>query len=237
MLREGQDGTEAAGNLLRLPALVAQARAAGVRLDADLPAEPVLADWQSRWPATARLAVLRVVQEGLSNVIQHGGDTIDGPALYNHLTARDNLRVHTHLTGVPESRIDEVLPVAGLHTHPRLARTKVKAFSPGMKARLALAIALLTDPEVLVLDGPQNGLDPEGIIELRGLIRDLAGQGRAVLISSHQLGEVTRLADNIGILAAVAAWSTRGPSTSSRPTTSRRPTSRPPRRWRDDPQA
>ena len=70
-----------------------------------------------------------------------------------------------------------------------------------MKARLALAIALLTDPEILVLDEPQNGLDPEGIIELRSLIRALAARGRTVLISSHQLGEVVRLADDIGVLA------------------------------------
>lgn len=130
------------------------------------------------------------------------GASIDGPALYGHLSARDNVRVHALLTGVDADRVTEVLEVLGLDAGRRGAgRTKVRSFSTGMKARLALAIALLTDPDVLVLDEPQNGLDPEGIIELRGLIRELAARGRTVLISSHQLGEVVRLADDIGVLA------------------------------------
>lgn len=126
------------------------------------------------------------------------GASIDGPALYGHLSARDNVRVHARLTGVPDARVEEVLAVVGLAD---TGRRKARAFSTGMKARLALAIALLTDPEVLILDEPQNGLDPEGIIELRILIRELAARGRTVLISSHQLGEVVRLADDIGVLA------------------------------------
>lgn len=130
------------------------------------------------------------------------GASIDGPALYGHLNARDNVRVHARLTGVGDDRVTEVLDLVGLGPSGRdTGRTKVRSFSTGMKARLALAIALLTDPEVLVLDEPQNGLDPEGIIELRHLIRDLAARGRTVLISSHQLGEVVRLADDIGVLA------------------------------------
>ena len=71
-----------------------------------------------------------------------------------------------------------------------------------MKVRLALAMALLTDPEVLILDEPQNGLDPQGIIELRDLVRDLADEGRTVVVSSHQLGEIARMSDDIGVLAA-----------------------------------
>lgn len=125
------------------------------------------------------------------------GASIDGPALYGQLSARDNLRVHARLTGVADERVREVLEVVGLG---QAGRKKARSFSTGMKARLALGVALLTDPEVLILDEPQNGLDPEGIIELRHLIRDLAARGRTVLISSHQLGEVTRLADDIGIL-------------------------------------
>lgn len=126
------------------------------------------------------------------------GASIDGPALYGHLSATDNVRVHAKLMGLHDARVAQVLGVVGLnHT----GRKKARTFSTGMKARLALAIALLTDPEVLVLDEPQNGLDPEGIIELRRLIRELAARGRTVLISSHQLGEVTRLADDIGVLA------------------------------------
>lgn len=134
--------------------------------------------------------------------LAHVGASIDGPALYGHLSARDNMRVHARLTGVDDARADEVLEIVGLGASDRnTGRKKARSFSTGMKARLALAIALLTDPEILVLDEPQNGLDPEGIIELRSLIRALAARGRTVLISSHQLGEVVRLADDIGVLA------------------------------------
>lgn len=70
-----------------------------------------------------------------------------------------------------------------------------------MKVRLSLAMALLTDPEVLILDEPQNGLDPQGIIELRDLVRDLADEGRTVVVSSHQLGEIARMSDDVGVLA------------------------------------
>lgn len=126
------------------------------------------------------------------------GATIDGPALYGHLSARENLHVHALLMGVTMARVDEVLSTVGL---AGVGRKRSRSFSTGMKARLALAIALLTDPSVLVLDEPQNGLDPEGIIELRTLIRALAAAGRSVLISSHQLGEVAQLADDIGVLS------------------------------------
>lgn len=131
--------------------------------------------------------------------LAHVGASIDGPALYGHLSATDNVRVHAKLMGIGDDRVTEVLAVVGLG---QSGRKKARSFSTGMKARLALGIALLTDPEVLVLDEPQNGLDPEGIIELRQLIRELADRGRTVLISSHQLGEVTRLADDIGVLAS-----------------------------------
>ncbi|MBO3142022.1 ATP-binding cassette domain-containing protein [Dermatophilus congolensis] len=132
------------------------------------------------------------------SALAHVGASIDGPALYRHLSAKDNLRVHAHLTGINDTRIDEVLAHVGLAA---TGGAKTRTFSTGMKARLALAIALLTDPQVLILDEPQNGLDPEGIIELRDMIRGLAAQGRTILISSHQLGEVVRLADDIGVLA------------------------------------
>jgi ABC-2 type transport system ATP-binding protein len=130
--------------------------------------------------------------------LAHVGASVEGPALYQHLSATDNLRVHARLTGVPDSRVHDVLAIVGLSG---VGRKRARSFSTGMKGRLALAIALLTDPQILVLDEPQNGLDPEGVIELRRLIRTLAGQGRTVLISSHQLGEVTQLADDIGVLA------------------------------------
>ncbi|GAA4285193.1 lantibiotic protection ABC transporter ATP-binding protein [Brevibacterium daeguense] len=126
------------------------------------------------------------------------GASIDGPALYGHLSARENLRVHARLVGNDAETISRTLEKVGLHD---TGRKRARSFSTGMKARLALGIALLGDPRVLVLDEPQNGLDPDGIHELRELIRRLAHRGTTVLISSHQLGEVTRLADDIGILS------------------------------------
>nr|WP_300148594.1 ATP-binding cassette domain-containing protein [Propionicimonas sp.] len=125
------------------------------------------------------------------------GASIDGPAVYPHLSARDNLRVHALLTGSSPEQVDTTLAQVGL---AETGGKRAKSFSTGMKGRLALAIALLTQPDLLVLDEPQNGLDPEGIVELRRSLRDYAASGRTVIISSHQLGEVTQLADDIGVM-------------------------------------
>ncbi|MEA5054524.1 MAG: ATP-binding cassette domain-containing protein [Propionicimonas sp.] len=125
------------------------------------------------------------------------GASIDGPAVYPHLSARDNLRVHALLTGSSPEQVDTTLAQVGL---AETGGKRAKSFSTGMKGRLALAIALLTQPDLLVLDEPQNGLDPEGIVELRRSLRDYAASGRTVNISSHQLGEVTQLADDIGVM-------------------------------------
>lgn len=126
------------------------------------------------------------------------GASIDGPAYYPQLSARDNIRVHALLTGVDSARVDRVLQEVGLAA---TGSKRAKSFSTGMKARLALAMALLNEPDVLILDEPQNGLDPEGIVELRTNLRAYAESGRTVIISSHQLGEVTHLADDIGVIA------------------------------------
>lgn len=128
------------------------------------------------------------------------GATINGPAFYPQLTARKNLTVHALLTGTPDMRIDEVLQVVGLDGS-NATKKKAGSFSTGMKVRLALAMALLTDPPICILDEPQNGLDPQGIKDLRFLIRWLAQQGKIVIISSHQLGEVAQIVDDIGILS------------------------------------
>jgi len=126
------------------------------------------------------------------------GASIDGPAIYGHLSAFDNLLVHARLTEVGRGRIEEVLDIVGL---AGTGRKRARHFSMGMKARLALGIAILTEPDLLILDEPQNGLDPQGIVELRHLLRDYAAAGRTVLVSSHQLGEITQLADDISVLA------------------------------------
>ncbi|MDK8897433.1 MULTISPECIES: ATP-binding cassette domain-containing protein [unclassified Corynebacterium] len=132
------------------------------------------------------------------NVLRRIGASVNGPAFYGHLSASANLRVHARLLGLPDSEIDRVLSSAGLNG---VGSKKAKSFSTGMKARLALAQALLGDPEVLVLDEPQNGLDPQGIMELRELLQQLAAAGHTVIVSSHQLGEVLHLAHDITVLA------------------------------------
>ena len=130
--------------------------------------------------------------------LAHVGASINGPALFPQLSARRNLLVHCRLTGTSPATIDPLLERVGL---AGVGRKRAGSFSTGMKVRLSLAMALLTDPEVLILDEPQNGLDPQGIIELRDLVRDLADEGRTVVVSSHQLGEIARMSDDIGVLA------------------------------------
>lgn len=125
------------------------------------------------------------------------GASINGPALYPHLSARDNARVHAQLLGLGTGETDRVLSMVGLED---TGRKKARDFSTGMKARLALAIAMLGSPPILILDEPQNGLDPQGIVDLRGFLRGWTAGGGTVLVSSHQLGEVARLTDDITVL-------------------------------------
>lgn len=126
------------------------------------------------------------------------GALIEGPALYANLTAQENLRVHTQMLGLPASRIGEVLETAGLTDS---GRKRAGQFSMGMKQRLGIAIALLNDPALLILDEPTNGLDPFGIQALRELIASFPAQGITVVLSSHILAEVAQVVDEIGIIA------------------------------------
>ncbi|SES21831.1 ABC transporter ATP-binding protein [Corynebacterium cystitidis] len=130
--------------------------------------------------------------------LRNVGASVNGPAYYGHLSARDNLRVYTALLGLPDSEADRVLALVGFE---EAGRKKARSFSTGMKARLALAQALLGEPKILLLDEPQNGLDPQGIADLRRFLRQRAAAGSTVLVSSHQLGEVTHLADDATIIA------------------------------------
>ncbi len=134
----------------------------------------------------------------LSEALHRTGAILEGQAYFPDLSARDNLRIWSALSaGVTAERFDEVLDLVGL-----LGRSddKVRTYSQGMKQRLALAAALLHDPELIVLDEPTNGLDPAGIREVRGLIRELAGIGKTVFLSSPLLGEVEQSCDDVGIV-------------------------------------
>src|SRR5690606_34687231 len=124
---------------------------------------------------------------------------IESPSLYSHLTARENLEVYQPVYGVANERIAEVLKITGLEDTGKKA---VKKFSLGMKQRLSIALAILHKPELLILDEPSNGLDPNGIIELRELIRKLNKvYGMTILISSHILAEVEKMVSHVGIIS------------------------------------
>ena len=125
------------------------------------------------------------------------GSLIETPALYGNLTAVENLMVHTRLMGIPKDKIYEVLETVDLKD---TGRKRAAQFSFGMKERLGIAIALLGDPRLLILDEPTNGLDPVGIQELRELIETFPQRGMTVILSSHILSEVAQVVDNIGII-------------------------------------
>ena len=131
------------------------------------------------------------------------GALIEEPPIYENLTARENLKVRTLLYDLPKSRIDEVLEMVQL---TNTGKKKAGKFSMGMKQRLGIAIALLNNPKLLILDEPTNGLDPIGIGELRELIKLFPQKGITVILSSHILSEVEKIADHIGIIANGKLW-------------------------------
>jgi lantibiotic transport system ATP-binding protein len=126
------------------------------------------------------------------------GSMIESPSLYGHLTAAENLKVLQKVYRCPKGRIQEVLELVGL---ARTGRKRVSQFSLGMKQRLGIALALLHSPSLLILDEPTNGLDPNGILEMRGLLQSLNGdRGVTILISSHLLSEIEKLVTHVGII-------------------------------------
>jgi lantibiotic transport system ATP-binding protein len=132
------------------------------------------------------------------NILRKIGSLIESPSLYGHLTAKENLEIYRAVYGTTKERITEVLDIVGLEDG---GKKPVKKFSLGMKQRLAIALALLPNPELLVLDEPSNGLDPAGIIELRELIKKLNKEhSMTILISSHLLGEVEKMVSHLGII-------------------------------------
>lgn len=134
-----------------------------------------------------------------ASILPRVGALIETPALYLYMSGRDNLRaVGSVLGGVPEKRIDEVLELVGLRGRQK---DRVRTYSLGMKQRLGIAIALLQDPDLVILDEPANGLDPAGIVEMRDLMHRLSAEGKSVLISSHLLSEVQQICTHVAIIS------------------------------------
>jgi lantibiotic transport system ATP-binding protein len=131
-------------------------------------------------------------------ILRRIGSMIESPSFYDHLTARENLRLLQTVHRCPPQRIDEVLALVGLAD---TGRKRTAQFSLGMKQRLGIATALLHDPALLILDEPTNGLDPNGIVEIRELLKRINRErGITLLISSHLLAEIEKLATHVGIL-------------------------------------
>ena len=150
-------------------------------------------------PSAGEVRLLgRAVPAGLSDAIRRTGAIVETPALFPTMTARANLRLLGSIDGVGRARVDEMLTAVGLADR---ADDLVRKYSLGMRQRLALAAAMLKDPELLILDEPANGLDPAGMREVRVLLRHLAAEGRTVFVSSHILSEIEQTCDRVAILA------------------------------------
>ncbi|MFJ9337746.1 ABC transporter ATP-binding protein [Streptomyces sp. NPDC101733] len=133
----------------------------------------------------------------LPNAQRHVGALLDAKAVHGGRRARKHLLALAQLSGIPEARVDEVLGVVGLQD---AARQRSRGFSLGMGQRLGIAAALLGDPKVLLFDEPINGLDPEGILWVRNLMRRLAAEGRTVFVSSHLMSEMALTADHLIVI-------------------------------------
>ncbi len=132
-------------------------------------------------------------------VFHRMGTLVESPALYLHLSGENNLKYMAKIRGISHEKIDEVLELVDL-THAR--KQKAKQYSLGMKQRLAIAMALLSEPELLLLDEPVNGLDPNGIIEIRKLLVKINQEkGITIFISSHLLSEIEKMCTHVGIIA------------------------------------
>ena len=149
-------------------------------------------------PTAGRALVNGVEYRDLPDPAQVVGAVLESSGFHPARTARNHLRTVGAAGGIADQRVDEVLEMVGLGAD---AGRRVGGFSMGMRQRLELARAMLGDPQVLVLDEPANGLDPQGIAWLRGFLRWFAGEGRVVLISSHLLAEAAQTVDDVIILA------------------------------------
>lgn len=145
-------------------------------------------------PTSGEAEVLGQSIKNPSAYLHRVGGLIEAPAFYPSLTGEENLRVFAALGGFARGRIAEMLDVVGLGDR---GGDKYKNYSLGMKQRLGIALALLPDPDLLVLDEPTNGLDPQGIVEIRSLLMELGASGKTVFVSSHLLAEIQAACDSI----------------------------------------
>jgi ABC-2 type transport system ATP-binding protein len=148
-------------------------------------------------PDAGRTRVLGQPYVDLADPYHRVGAILETAEAHPGRTGRNHLRMLAVAAGIAPSRVDEVLELVGM---TEFARRRLKSYSLGMRQRVALAAALLGNPEVLVLDEPANGLDPQGIRWLRDLLRSLAAEGRTVLVSSHVLAEVAQTVDHVVII-------------------------------------
>ena len=148
-------------------------------------------------PTAGTTAVLGKRYSELDDPARHVGTLLETFDAHPGRSGRNHLRVLALAAGIPRSRVEEVLSLVDLR---EAGKRRVKGYSLGMRQRLGLAAALLGDPEVLVLDEPANGLDPQGMRWLREFLRALAGEGRTILISSHVLAEVAQTVDEVVII-------------------------------------
>jgi len=148
-------------------------------------------------PTSGHATIFGQPYDQLENPAQRVGAVLEATDFHPGRSGRDHLRTLSQATGLPDSRVDEVLGLVELQGS---AKRRVKGYSLGMRQRLGLAAALLGDPDLLVLDEPANGLDPEGVRWLRDFLRDFASGGRTVLVSSHVLSEVAQTVDQVLII-------------------------------------
>ena len=150
-------------------------------------------------PTGGRATILGIdATTELPQVIRRIGSIVETPLLFPRFSGRRNLELLARMYGIDSQKVDGVLELVGLTGR---AKDKVRTYSLGMRQRLAIAAALLKDPELLLLDEPANGLDPAGIKEVRELLRRLGDEGRTVFVSSHILAEVAQISDRVAILA------------------------------------
>jgi len=148
-------------------------------------------------PTSGSVKILGSDYQSLDNPLSRVGTVLDSRGFHPALTGKQNLKVVAAAAGIPDSRVDEVLALVELSDSKD---KRMKNYSLGMKQRLALAGAILGDPEILILDEPANGLDPAGIAWLRNFLRNLAAGGRTILVSSHQLAELQNTVDDVIVI-------------------------------------